>query len=209
MYLADDLSFRAPAIEALKQARVFGALAHQHCRLFEQAKTARGLQPAPTKPSGPDALFTIGSGTASGAVQVRCPVLDRAAATAPANRSAAARWRPFPPSQSMLLKSARPLLMQTFNCRGVAWYAVSAVAESSRGFGTLTTLCDSSAACEVPHLLIETLPMGPEALLLYICLQASRLLCCRHWNAATAVASAAAPAACQQTYPLLVSSCPY
>ena len=60
----------------------------------------------------------------------------------------------------------------------MAWYAVSAVAESSRGFGTLTTLADSDASCEVPHLLIETLPMGPEALLLYICLQARRMLAC-------------------------------
>jgi hypothetical protein len=68
-------------------------------------------------------------------------------------------------------------LLQTFIGRGVAWYAVSAVAESSRGFGTLTTLADSGAGCEVPHLLIEALPMGPETLLLYICLQARKQTC--------------------------------
>ena len=66
-------------------------------------------------------------------------------------------------------------LLQTYTGRGVAWYAVSTVAESSRGFGTLTTLADSGAGCEVPHLLIETLPMGKETLLLYICMQACML----------------------------------
>jgi hypothetical protein len=71
MYLEDDLSSQAPAIEALKQGKVFGALAQVHCALFQQARAARGLQHAPTQPSGPDALFAMGAETASACVQVR------------------------------------------------------------------------------------------------------------------------------------------
>lgn len=92
--------------------------------------------------------------------------------------AAAAQLRPAPTKPSdneglLVVGSSDNMAgcVQTFIGEGVEWYSVSTVAADPPGFGTITTMAAPATHTDVPNLMVQAVPMGPEKLLLYISLQ--------------------------------------
>ncbi|KAI7838114.1 hypothetical protein COHA_008121 [Chlorella ohadii] len=90
----------------------------------------------------------------------------------------AARLRPVPTKPSdneglLVVGSSENMAgcVQTFSSDTIEWYSVSTVAADPPGFGTITTVAAPAAHTDVPNLMVQAVPMGPEKLLLYISLQ--------------------------------------